>query len=235
MLSHHVHPSAPVDRDVSWSDIHGWWVGELASDPTYERVVTPLLLDLVAPQTEKLYLDLGCGEGRVMRAMSALGCEVLGIDANEQLASMARRSAVARLPGIPVRDNSVDGVYCVLTLEHVADHVGVFGEAARVTRRGGIFGLVMNHPVWTAPESTPITDDDGEILWRPGQYFSDGSSEMPAGDGHLVFNHRTMASLLNAAASAGWSLERIVERPHHDLEGQEGIPRLLGCRWRLLP
>jgi SAM-dependent methyltransferase len=220
---------------VSWSGIDGWWIGELEGDPTYERVVTPLFLDLVAPQSEKLYLDLGCGEGRVMRAMSPLACEVVGIDVNERLAAMARPSVVAMLPDIPVRDASVDGVYSVLTLEHVADHVGVFAEAARVTREGGIFGLVTNHPIWTAPHSTPIEDSDGEILWRPGEYFSDGSSEVPAGEERLVFHHRTMASLLNAAALAGWSLERIVERPHHDLEGQEGIPRLLGCRWRLLP
>jgi SAM-dependent methyltransferase len=212
-----------------------WWVGELASDPSYERVVTPLLLEIVAPRAEETYLDLGCGEGRVMRAMSALSCEVVGIDANERLAAMARPSLVSELPEIPVRDASVDGVYCVLTLEHVADHVGVFGEAARVTRRGGIFGLVMNHPVWTAPGSTPIEDSDGETLWRPGEYFSDGSSEVSAGEESLVFHHRTMASLLEGAASQGWSLERMVERPHHDLEGQEGIPRLLACRWRLLP
>lgn len=211
-----------------------WWIGELESDHSYEGVVTPLLLDLVAPHGENLYLDLGCGEGRVMRAMRGLGCEVVGIDANERLAGMARPSVVATLPAIPVRDASVDGVYCVLTLEHVADHVGVFDEAARVTQGGGIFGLVMNHPVWTAPDSTPIEDGDGEVLWRPGEYFSDGRSEVPAGGKKLVFHHRTMGSLLNAAASAGWSLELMEERPHHDIEGQEGIPRLLGCRWRLL-
>jgi len=44
-----------------------------------------------------------------------------------------------------------------------------------------------------------------------------------------------MASLLNAAADAGWSLEEMVEQPHHNYEDQTGIPRLLACRWRLLP
>lgn len=215
--------------------MEGWWIGELAGDPSYEQLVTPLLIDVLAPQAEKLYLDLGCGEGRVMRAITALGSQVVGIDANERLAAMTRPSVLAMLPGIPVRDDSVDGAFCVLTLEHVADHEGVFVETARVTREGGVFGLVMNHPVWTAPDSTPIEDTDGEILWRPGEYFSDGSSRQPAGDGSVVFHHRTMASLLEAAASAGWSLERMEERPHHDLPGQEGIPRLLACRWRLLP
>jgi hypothetical protein len=93
----------------------------------------------------------------------------------------------------------------------------------------------MNHPVWTAPGSTPITDIDGETLWRPGAYFSPGKTTEPAGEHRVVFHHRTTAELVNSAADAGWSLERMLEAPHHDLTGQEGIPRLLACRWRLLP
>ncbi len=77
--------------------------------------------------------------------------------------------------------DTLDGAYCVLTLEHVPDHATLFSELARVVRRGGVAALVINHPVWTAPGSTPVTDVDGEVLWRPGEYFSRGSSEVPAG------------------------------------------------------
>jgi hypothetical protein len=97
-----------------------------------------------------------------------------------------------------------------------------------------VLALVINHPIWTAPDSTPITDTDGELLWRPGEYFSTGKTEIPAGNGTVTFHHRTMASLLNSAAEAGWSLERVIERPHHEFEDQAGVPRLLACRWRLL-
>ncbi len=100
-------------------------------------------------------------------------------------------------------------------------------------RSGGVLALVINHPMWTAPESTPITDADGEVLWRPGEYFSSGSSEVPAGEGSVTFHHRTTAALLGTAAEFGWNLESIVETPHHELDDQRGIPRLLACRWRL--
>ena len=222
---------------MSWSEMHEWWLDELASDPAYEKVVTPLLVEVLAPEAGHLYCDIGCGEGRVMRSLGAMGAAAIGVDVSEELVARAGPGAfVAEAPPLPIRDRSFDGVYLVLVLEHMPDHRDVLSEASRVVRAGGKLAIVMNHPVWTAPESTPITDDDGEILWRPGQYFSNGSSEMPAGDdNHLVFHHRTMASLLQTAADVGWSLERIVERPHHDLEGQEGIPRLLGCCWRLLP
>jgi hypothetical protein len=59
--------------------------------------------------------------------------------------------------------------------------------------------------------------------------------------GEVRFFHRPMADLFNAAAAAGWKLERMIERglstetiariPGY--EGQEGIPRLLGVLWRL--
>jgi SAM-dependent methyltransferase len=218
---------------VSWTGLTEWWLSELEGDPAYDAVVTPLLLEVLQPKPGRRYIDLGCGEGRVMRAVVRRGGTVHGVDVNLDLAARAHPVVIARLPQIPVRDNSYDGAYSVLSLEHIPDHRGLFGEAARVTVPGGILGLVINHPIWTAPGSTPISDEDGEVLWRPGDYFSSGSSEVPAGDGTVTFFHRSTADLLNAASEAGWSLEHIVELPHHLYDDQAGIPRLLACRWWL--
>lgn len=217
---------------VNWADLGGWWLEEIDDDPAYESVVTPLLLEVLEPAQGRRYLDVGCGEGRVMRSVGAFGASVDGLDLTFELVVRAGRAFVGELPTMTVRDDSYDGVYCVLTFEHVLDHQTFFLEAARVVKDGGVLALVVNHPVWTAPDSTPITDQFGEILWRPGSYFSLGSTEMPAGEGSVVFHHRTMAELLNAAARAGWSLEAMVEQPHHELEDQDGIPRLMATRWR---
>lgn len=216
-----------------WDDLSDWWRTELETDPAYEEVVTPLLLEVLQPQSGLTYIDLGCGEGRVMRTVEGVGADVFGVDVSESLLSDLKRAVVARLPDVPFADSSVDGVYSVLTLEHVVDHVRFFEESARATRPGGVLALVVNHPVWTAPEATPISDQYGEVLWRPGEYFSEGETEMPAGETTVVFHHRSMAALLNAASDAGWSLEMMVEQPHHEFTDQSGIPRLLGCRWRL--
>ena len=172
-----------------------------------------------------------------MRTMSDLGMSVVGIDLNEELAAAADSAAVviAETPPIPMRDDTVDGVYSVLAIEHIVELAPLLMEVARVTRTRGVLAVVVNHPVWTAPDSTPITDTDGEVLWRPGEYFSAGKTEISAREGTVTFHHRTMASLLNTAAEAGWSLEQMIEQPHHKLGDQTGIPRLLACRWRLLP
>lgn len=221
----------------------GWWLEELADDPSYEGEVLPLALDLLGPGAGMTYLDLGCGEGRVMAAIAERGGIPIGVDVSTALlerASVFGETHMARVPPIDfLGDGTVDGVVIVLVLEHIADEGAVFAEAARVTRTGGTLALIINHPTWTAPGSTPILDDTGEILWRTGEYFSDGWSDEPAGEGTVRFHHRNMSQLLNSAADADWRLERMVEEGVTAdqvertpmLSGQEHLPRLLGVRW----
>lgn len=209
-----------------------WWRREVDQDRAYRDVVTPLLMEVLRPRRGSTYLDLGCGEGRVMRDVERAGGVAFGIDINSDLVVDLSRVVVARLPVLPFQVGSFDGVYCVLTLEHIEDHHTLFAEAVRVVRAGGAMALVMNHPMWTAPGSTPITDEDGEILWRPGDYFEADVTSLAAGGTEVAFYHRPLSELIDAAAGCGWNLERLVEQPHHDLTDQSGIPRLLACRWR---
>lgn len=225
---------------MSWDELSEWWVGEVVDDLSYEEVVTPLLLEVFQPDSDALYLDLGCGDGRVMRTVQGLGAKTVGFELVSQLAESAATvgpTVVGSLPDLSTfRPDSFDGAYCVLVLEHVEDLSAFFAEVGSVVKTGGIFSLVINHPIWTAPGSTPVTDDtDGEVFWRSGDYFGTGYTDERAGNSTIRFHHRSMADLLNSAADAGWSLEMMIERPHHELVDQSGIPRLLACRWRLVP
>ncbi|OFW55044.1 MAG: hypothetical protein A2V75_02870 [Actinobacteria bacterium RBG_16_70_17] len=228
-----------------WDDaLADWWVGEVAADPVYAGEVVPLALGVLDPVPGRLYLELGCGEGEVMRAVAGRGARVLGCDLSERLARRAAAAgpvAVCRLPDLSwVRAGSLDGACAVLVLEHLEEPEPLFAEAARIVRPGGVLALVSNHPAYTAPGSGPLVDpEDGEVLWRWGPYMEEGSSEEPAGEGSVVFHHRSLGVLLTAAASAGWCLERLVEhgvgeeRAAEDslLAAQRQIPRLLAVRW----
>ena len=124
---------------MPWRELSVWWVDEVSTDTAYESVVTPLLLDLFSPVAGNLYLDLGSGEGRVIRTLSQMGMSVIGVDLNEGLAAQSGGPiAVAEIPPIPFRDDALDGVYSVLTLEHIPNLVGMFEEVARITRAGGV-------------------------------------------------------------------------------------------------
>ncbi len=234
---------------MTWGDhLAGWWLEEIASDPAYGDEVLPLALDLLAPEAGRRYLDLGCGEGRMMGLVSATGAEVVGCDVSPSLAVEARERGpvvVSRLPDLAwLRAGSMDGAYLVLVLEHVEDLTGLMGAAAVAVRPGGVLAAVLNHPVLTSPGAGPFVDpDDAEVLWRWGPYLETGSSEEPAGEDTVVFHHRPIGVLLETAAGAGWCLERMVEeavgeaRAARDplLAVQRDIPRLLGVRWRRGP
>lgn len=178
-----------------------------------------------------------------MRTVKAEGSRVIGCDLSVLLLSRAiRYGPVVRcaLPSLKwVKPSSVDGAYVGLVLEHLRDEKSFFSSAANVVRPGGVLAVVINHPIWTAPNSSPIEDAGGESLWRPGAYFGRGFSREPAGNDKVTFYHRTMADLINSASAAGWDLQRMEERgisPEQvrrvpDYEGQEHIPRVLGLRW----
>lgn len=228
-----------------WSDLDTWWQRELTEDPSYQAEVRPLFLELLDHSPGEVILDLGTGTGWVLEELGRRRCTGIGVEINPNLAAAAFEHGpvvVAALPDLSwCRDDAVDGVTAVLVLEHLADIATVFGEAGRVTRSGGTFTLVINHPQITAPGSAPVVDPvDGEVFWRWGDYLETGSTEEPAGDGAVTFHHRTMADLLTTAAGAGWVLETVIERglPDELVEGdpllalQQGLPRLLGVRWR---
>ena len=228
---------------MTWNELAEWWRSELGEDPAYEADVTPIVLDLLEASAGERVLDVGCGEGRLMAELVAVGVHPYGVDVSAELLARARMfGPVARvmLPSLEcIRDGVFDGALVSLVLEHLEDEDTFFSELGRVVRPGGRLAVVVNHPVFTAPESAPIQEDD-EVLWRTGRYFDRGYSDEKAGDGAIRFHHRTMAELLNAASVGGWDLERMVEQGasaaqierHPALSQQRHIPRLLGAAWR---
>ena len=226
----------------NWNDIADWWVEEAGTDPAYPFDVHPLLNELV-DGIEGRVLDLGCGEGQ---GMAEVGGDVIGIDLSESLAARASARGsviVAELPDLSfLREGSVDGAFSVYLVDLIEDDATFFRSCARAIRPGGHLVVVMNHPAYTAPGAAPLMDADGEVLWRWGAYFEKGSALEHVGPRDVRFFHRPIGALLSNAADAGWSLERLVERGLSEdivrrvpgYEGQEGIPRLIGIRWRRL-
>jgi ubiquinone/menaquinone biosynthesis C-methylase UbiE len=231
-----------MSRD-DWDGLADWWVGEVGSDPAYDEVVTPLVMRMLRSEAAGTAIDIGCGEGRMMREIASMGHRVVGVDIDRGLLTLAIDAGPVvrcRLPQLPLGERVFDMAVISLVLEHVPEYELVFREIGRVVKSGGLLVAVLNHPMFTAPDSAPIFDQTGELLWRPGRYFDDGYTEEPAGHGTIRFYHRTMSALVNAAATAGFSLEEMIEMGPTEsqiarsplLADQRHIPRLLGIRWR---
>jgi SAM-dependent methyltransferase len=223
-----------------WERLAPWWLDEVAGDPVYQEQVLPLAADLLTG-TPGPVLDLGCGEGQLLRALERT--DAVGCDLSMTLLRRAGRThpvVQGRLPDLRwARTGAFGAAIAVLVIEHLPT-LDLFAEAHRVVAPGGGLAVVMNHPAYTPPGAGPIVDQtDGEVLWRWGRYFEEVAGIQPAGEGEVVFYHRPLGTILTAAAEAGWGLRRLVEEGlapatvarDPGFAGQEQMPRLLGLLW----
>jgi SAM-dependent methyltransferase len=97
-------------------------------------------------------LDVGCGDGRHLRAASRRGCRAIGIDYDPAELRRASENAThadliaADASHLPFRDGAFNTVICTETLEHLPDDRGAMREIARVMRDDALLlGAVPSH------------------------------------------------------------------------------------------
>jgi ubiquinone/menaquinone biosynthesis C-methylase UbiE len=112
-------------------------------------------LDLL-PAPGRLTVDVGCGEGRLTRALAAAGYRVVGADTASALVNAALthpRSApavVGDATRLPFPDGSADLVTAFMCLHDFDDMPAAVAEAARILAPGGRFAVALHHPFVTA-------------------------------------------------------------------------------------
>jgi SAM-dependent methyltransferase len=88
----------------------------------------------------KVVVDIGCGDGAFVRALSRAGADALGIEVSEDAVARAREKDPAHrylLGGaerLPLEDQSVDVATLMRSLHHVPDPSSAFPELRRVVR-----------------------------------------------------------------------------------------------------
>ena len=122
-----------------------------------ERGITRKQLDtLDIKATGKRVLDVGCGPGNLLVALSADAPRLLvGVDVDaiflsvgrSQVEKLVQKPAVApvllraALPTLPFADASFDLVTCFLVMPHVPDDSVALTELARVLKPGGVLAI----------------------------------------------------------------------------------------------
>lgn len=112
-------------------------------------------------------LNVACGTGGFNVAAEAAGAIAWGVDVDPDAVAIAQartrqgRITRAAAESLPFRDGSFDVVYCVSTLEHVADRTAALRQIARVLGPSG--ALYLHTPSrWSCFES------HYKLLWIPG-------------------------------------------------------------------
>jgi len=183
-MSNRVDSAAPVaDRDCAdrlrayytryYRDtlgIPGWrdLVDVRLDDASYERQRLDRLERALGRSVRRLrVLNLGCGTGGFSVMAERAGAHTWGVDVDADAVAIAHarhphgRVVCAAAESLPFRAESFDVVYCMSTLEHVADSGLVLSEIARVLDPKGT--LYLHTPSrWSCFES------HYKLLWLPG-------------------------------------------------------------------
>lgn len=161
-------------------------------------------------------LDVGCGPGVMVEALSDLGCEFWGVDPSARMVEEASAAfasirkahfAVGFAEQLAYPCQTFDAVICMGVLERIADDAQALKEMIRVLRPGG--SLIVTVPNRTSPALWwrdhvfyPIVE-----LLRPLNDRLTGRSSGEPVRGHRLYDLPSLAAVLetNGCAVTGTS------------------------------
>ncbi|KAF9977340.1 Delta(24)-sterol C-methyltransferase [Actinomortierella ambigua] len=150
-------------------------------------------------------LDIGCGVGGPAREIAHFtGAHITGLNNNDYQINRARRYAAMHglsqkqefvkgdFMKMPFDDHSFDACYAIEATVHAATLEGVYGEAFRVLKPGGIFACYE----WVMTDKFDVTNPEHQRIVR-GIELGNGIAQM-----------RTRKECLKALQTVGFEIQR---------------------------
>ncbi len=181
-----------------------------------EAVTNQAILDTIGAYSLRSLLDVGCGEGWLVRAVAAQGLAAIGVDGIPGLIAAAQQAGGGEFRVMDYEAIAagalaltVDGVVCNFSLFGEAIVEQLFRAIPALLTANGVFIVQTLHPV-VACGNLPYRDG-----WRTGSWagFSDAFTEPPP------WYFRTIASWVNLFHASGFRLLELRE-PLHPQTGQ---------------
>jgi SAM-dependent methyltransferase len=199
----------------------------------------PAFVAEILPSANGQTLEVGCGEGRVARALAEAGHDVVALDAAPALVRAARdddmhaRYVVADATALPVRDGAFGTVVAYNSLQAMAafdDMVRAVREAARALTRGGSFCACVAHPMTDIGRMA--ASRGGETVLTGSYFERERVDETVRADGlEMTFTGWTYT--LEDYARAFEYAGMVVERVREPLPAGQAGARVE--RWRRMP
>ena len=173
----------------------------------------------LVPPSGRLTLDLGCGEGRVSRDLTARGHCVISIDASPTLIDAARTAHPEGdyrcLDGakLPLADGACDLVIAFMCLQDMDDPESAIAEMGRVLDARGCACIAIVHPLNSAGKF--VAESAASPFVIPGTYLGEFRyTDQVSRDGFdMAFHsrHRSVEAYSRMLEAAGLYIEAIRE------------------------
>lgn len=225
-------------RDAWEAEAASWvvWARQEGHD-SYSRFHRDAFLGLV-PAPGRLTVDLGCGEGRLARDLTALGHRVVAVDAAPTMIRHAREAHpdgeyhVASADELPLGEAAADLVVAFMSLQDMDDPDAAVREAWRVLGSGGCFCVALVHPINSAGKFASGEDDAAFVI--AGSYRDRQRYVETAERGGLAMtftsDHRSLEGWVRPVTDVGFLVDAVREVYAPDQPRWSRIPLFLHVR-----
>ncbi len=181
------------------------------------------------PEPRGLTLDIGCGEGRGARELTALGHRVIGVDTSPTLSRSAheRGTTVLRADAarLPIASHSVSLAFACMSLLDIDDLDSALSEIDRVLAPTGVVVAAIVHPAVSMFDAARMRDGD---LHVPEPYLTvrryDDRVEREGLAATFSSVHRPLADYFGPLLAKGFALTGFSE------SGRNLVPWCLAFR-----
>ena len=167
---------------ASWQkNVQPWITAIRAGEiETRQLVTNKAIVDAILSRAPKSLLDVGCGEGWLVRALANRGIDALGIDVVPAFIEFAQKAGAGRFRTLAYEDMSpatlnaqFDVVVCNFSLLGHASVHHLFQQVPPLLHAGGALIVQTLHPVIACGDE-PYADG-----WRQGSWkgFSDSFTD----------------------------------------------------------
>ncbi len=194
----------------SWKKNGSPWIEAIRKGEIESRVKTTnqAIVDAVIKQSPKVVLDIGCGEGWLVRELTKTGIDALGVDVVPELINYAIDQGDGRYKILSYEDISYDILkekydviaanFSLLGNESVTE---IFKKVSPMLEDRGYFIVQTIHPI------TSVCNQDYKDGWRNGNW--DGFNELFTDPAPWYF--RTIETWRSLFLTNGFILDQTLE------------------------
>jgi ubiquinone/menaquinone biosynthesis C-methylase UbiE len=215
-----------------WPTLAAWFDENQGDegDLWHRTLIYPGILKVIGKVTGREILDVGCGNGSLVRILARMGNRVTGTDGSAPIIELAKAREAKNPLGATYhasdaanlsifKANSFDLVTTCMALMDMPDAAGAIKEMGRVVTRTGRCVMLLSHPCFDIPHASSFLTEWGFgigpiislRLQRYREVFSEWLRWSMREEYEMLAYHRPLCWYFRAIRDAGMAVTMLEE------------------------